>query len=118
MSWVDKMKKGLSKAAGEAGDLAQVSKIHMQIRKLDSQKRDLLTEVGEKVYEAHRKGTVDATVEALYEAIEKLDEEIAEKEEEIERIKVATQEEREAEGQEAEGQEEEEEEREGEARGT
>ena len=67
---------------------AKVSGLRFQINQLLARRREVLREVGEKVYELYRRGKVgNPDVVELCKEIERIDGEVAEREREIERIR-------------------------------
>jgi len=87
MSLLDKVKKGVEKAREEASDLAQTTKIKMEVGKLQGRRTELLTEIGKQVYSISTQGRPVAEVDPQVQEIRKIDEEIARLQAEAERVK-------------------------------
>lgn len=88
MSFMDKLKSGLDKAQHEVNDFAQTTKLKMDVSKLESQKKELFTKIGQEVYALHVKGQATPS-EANCAAIDDLEKQIAEKNEQIAKINAA-----------------------------
>lgn len=86
MSFMDKVKSGFDKAKEGISDLAETTKIKLEINKLESRKSELLGEIGKQVYALHKQGRAMAEVEAQCKEIDGLDEKIKERGDEIARI--------------------------------
>jgi hypothetical protein len=86
MSFMDKVKSGFDKAKDGISDLAETTKIKLEISKLESRKSSLLGEIGKQVFALHKQGREMSDVEGLCKEIDGLEEQIAKKGEEITRI--------------------------------
>ncbi len=87
MSLMDRFKKGVEKAREEAGDLAQTTKLKMEISKLNGRRGQLLTEIGGKVYVLYGQGQTVPEVEGLCQEVRKIEDQVKQMEAEIERVK-------------------------------
>src|SRR5436309_14333642 len=89
MSWLDRVKQTMEKAAGEAEEVAAVGKLKMEIRNLSGKMRDALTTIGAKVYDLHESGkSFSADIDALCKAADRLAAEIKAKEAEATKLKM------------------------------
>ncbi len=88
MSFMDKLKSGLDKAQHEINDFAETTKLKMDVSKLENRKKELFTQIGQYVYALHAKGESTAS-EANCKAIDDLEKQIAEKNEQIAKINAA-----------------------------
>lgn len=89
MSWLDRVKQSMERAAEEAEDMAAIGKLKLEIRTLNGKMEEAFEAIGAKVYDLYEGGTrFPAEVSALCEAADKLAEEIKAKEAEIGKIKV------------------------------
>lgn len=88
MGWLDKVKEGVMKVAGEAEEMAAIGKLKLDIRSLHGKMEDALEAIGAKVYDLSEGGTqFPSEVAALCKEADKLADEIKAKEGEIEKIK-------------------------------
>lgn len=78
MSFMDKVKSGFDKAQHEINDFAETTKLKMDVSKLQGQKKDLFTKIGQEVYELHTKGQPTPS-DATCKQIDELEKQIAEK---------------------------------------
>lgn len=85
MSFMDKLKSGFDKAQHEINDFAETTKLKMDVSKLQGQKKDLFTKIGEEVYGLHAKGQATPS-EAMCKQIDDLEKQIAEKNEAIAKV--------------------------------
>jgi SMC interacting uncharacterized protein involved in chromosome segregation len=88
MSFMDKLKSGLDKAQHEINDFAETTKLKMELSKLQGQKKELFTKIGQEVYELHAKGQATPS-EATCKQVDDLEHQIAEKNEAIEKVNAA-----------------------------
>lgn len=88
MGWLDKVKQTMEKAAGEAGDVAAVGKMRLEIRTLNSKLEEAFEAIGARTYDLYEAGTtLAAEVAALCREADKIADEIKAKELEVEKIK-------------------------------
>lgn len=90
MSFMDKLKSGLDKAQHEINDFAETTKLKMEVSKLQGQKKELFTKIGEEVYELHAKGQATPS-ETACKQIDDLEHQIKEKNEAIAKVNAAEQ---------------------------
>ena len=88
MSFMDKLKSGLDKAQHEINDFAETTKLKMELSKLQGQKKELFTKIGQEVYELHAKGQPTPS-EATCKQVDDLEHQIAEKNEAIAKVNAA-----------------------------
>ena len=86
MGLLDKVKKGVEKAREGASDLAQTTKIKMEIGKLNGHRAEVISEIGRQVYALHGQGRAVPEVEALSQEVGKIDVQVKALEAEIERV--------------------------------
>lgn len=90
MGWLDKVKQGMERAAEEAGDMAAVGKLKLEIRTLNGKMEQALEAIGAKAYDLSEAGTqLPAEVAALCREADRLADEIKAKEKEIEKVRSA-----------------------------
>jgi len=88
MGWLDKVKQGMERAAEEAGEMAAVGKLRMEIRSLNGRMEQALEAVGAKAYDLYEAGTqLPADVAALCREADRIADEIKAKEREIEKLR-------------------------------
>ncbi|HEY3247575.1 MAG TPA: hypothetical protein VGK88_04690 [bacterium] len=88
MGWLDKVKEGMEKAAGQAEEMAAVGKLRVEIRSLTGKMEDAFKAIGAKVYDLHEAGTAfPAEVDALVQAADQFADQIKAKEAEIEELR-------------------------------
>ena len=90
MSFLDKVKSGFDKAKEGVSDFAQTTQIKFEISKLTDRKKDLLVEIGKRVYAMRAAGQGFPDAEAQCKEIDTIEEEIKKKAEEIVRINTET----------------------------
>jgi hypothetical protein len=88
MSFMDKLKSGLDKAQHEINDFAETTKLKMEVSKLETQRKELFTKIGQDVYALHVKGQSTPS-DTNCTAIDDLEKQIAEKNEQIAKINAA-----------------------------
>jgi len=88
MSFMDKLKSGLDKAQHEINDFAETTKLKMELSKLQGQKKELFTKIGQEVYELHAKGQATPS-EAACKQVDDLERQIADKNEAIAKVNAA-----------------------------
>jgi len=57
MGWLDKVKQGMDRAKEEAGEMAAVGKLKVEIRGLHGKMEDAFKAIGAKVYDLSETGT-------------------------------------------------------------
>ena len=88
MGWLDKVKAGVMKVAGEAEELAAIGKLKIEVRTLHGKMEDAFKAIGAKVYDLSEAGTqFPPEVATLCQQADRLADEIKAKEAEIEKIK-------------------------------
>ncbi len=88
MGWLDKVKQGMERAAEEAGEMAAVGKLKLEIRTLNGKMEEALEAIGAKAYDLYEAGTqLPAEVAALCRDADQLADEIKAKEKEIEKVR-------------------------------
>jgi hypothetical protein len=99
MGWLDKVKKGMGRAAeeikggvgraaDEAGDMAAIARLRLDLRTLNGKMSEALEAIGGKAYDLHEAGTkLPAEVATLCEAADKIADEIKSKEAEVDKIR-------------------------------
>jgi len=87
MGLMDNLKKGFDKAREGASDLAQTAKLKMEIGKLNDRRKEVFRRIGEQVYAAANAGDAAVGFDAEVEELRSVDQQIAAKEAEIERVK-------------------------------
>ncbi len=88
MGWLDKVKQGMERAAEEAGEMAAVGRLKLEIRTLNSKMAQALEAIGAKAYDLYEAGTpLPAEVAALCREADKIADEIKAKEREIDKLK-------------------------------
>jgi hypothetical protein len=85
---MDKLKSGLDKAQHEINDFTETTKLKMDVSKLQGQKKELFTQIGQEVYELHAKGQATPS-EATCKQVDDLERQIKEKNEAIEKVHAA-----------------------------
>lgn len=86
MGLLDKVKKGVEKAREEASDLAQTTKIKMEVGKLQGRRTELLTEIGREVFALSTQGRTVPEVDPQLQEIRRIDQEITRLQAEAERV--------------------------------
>ena len=90
MGWLDKVKEGMEKAAGQAEEMASIGKLRVEIRGLTGKMEDVFKVIGAKVYDLHEAGTTfPADVEPLIQQADQFADQIKAKEAEIEQMRNA-----------------------------
>lgn len=88
MGWLDKVKQSVGRATEQAGDMAAIGKLQLEIRTLHGKMGEALEAVGGKAYDLYEAGqTFPAEVAALCAEADKIADQIKAKEAEIEKIK-------------------------------
>ena len=88
MGWMDRLKQTAGKAADQAGDMAAIGKLKVEIRVLSGKMEDAFKAIGAKVYDLSETGTqFPAEVAALCKTADTFADEIKAKEAEIEKVK-------------------------------
>ncbi len=88
MGWMDKVKQTAAQAAVQAGDMAAISKLKMEIHGLTGKMEESFKAIGAKVYDLAETGTkFPDEVATLCKTADGLAEQIKTKEAEIERVK-------------------------------
>lgn len=88
MGWMDRLKQTAEKAADQAGDMAAIGKMKVEIRVLSGKMEDAFKAIGAKVYDLSEGGTqFPADVMALCQTADKFADEIKVKEAEIDKVK-------------------------------
>ena len=89
MSWVDKMKAGMERAAGQAEDMASIGKLRLEIHTLTGKMQDALRAIGARAYDLYGSGStaLPAEIVALCREADTVAADIKAKEAEIEKIK-------------------------------
>jgi hypothetical protein len=84
---MDRLKQTAAKAADQAGDMAAIGKLKVEVRQLNGKMEEALKALGAKVYDLSETGTqFPAEVAALCTAAYKIADEMKAKEAEIEKI--------------------------------
>ncbi len=84
---MDKVKAGMERAGEEAGEMASIGKIKLEVRGLHGKMQEALQAIGARAYDLHESGTTfPADVDALCRDADKIAAEIKSKEAEIEKI--------------------------------
>jgi hypothetical protein len=86
MGLMDRIRSGLHRAREEATDLAQTTRIRVEIGSLNRRRSQVLETIGERILAMHAQGTAPAEIADLCGQVTALDQEIASKQSEIERI--------------------------------
>ncbi len=86
MGLMDKIKSGLEKAKDEASDLAQTTRLRMEISGLNRRRTDLLHDIGERVIALHAAGKAPAELAAACDQVHAIEEQMKQKQSEIDRI--------------------------------
>lgn len=90
MGWMDRLKQTAEKAAAEAGEMAAIGKLKVEIRTLHGKMEDAFKAIGAKVYDLSETGTqFPDEVAALCKKADGFADEIKAKEAQIERLKAA-----------------------------
>jgi len=90
MGWLDKVKQGMDRAKEEAGEMAAVGKLKVEIRALHGKMEDAFKAIGAKVYDLSETGTqFPDEVAALCRQADALADAIKAKEAEIARVRAA-----------------------------
>jgi len=90
MGWLDKVKQGMDRAKEEAGEMAAVGKLKVEIRALHGKMEDAFKAIGAKVYDLSEAGTqFPDEVAALCRQADGLADAIKAKETEIAKIRAA-----------------------------
>ena len=88
MGWMDRLKQTAGKAADQAGDMAAIGKLKVEIRQLGGKMEDAFKTIGAKVYDLSETGTqFPADVAALCKTADEFADAIRAKEAEIEKVK-------------------------------
>jgi len=88
MGWMDRLKHTAEKAADQAGDMAAIGKMKVEIRLLSGKMEDAFKAIGAKVYDLSEAGTqFPADVAALCKPADEFADAIKAKEAEIEKVK-------------------------------
>ena len=88
MGWMDRLKQTAGKAADQAGDMAAIAKLKLEIRQMGSKMEEALKAIGAKVYDLSETGTqFPPEVATLCSAADKIADEMKAKEAEIEKVK-------------------------------
>jgi hypothetical protein len=88
MGWMDRLKHTAEKAADQAGDMAAIGKMKVEIRLLTGKMEDAFKAIGAKVYDLSETGTqFPPDVVALCKMADKFADEIKVKEAEIDKVK-------------------------------
>jgi hypothetical protein len=88
MGWLDKVKEGMEKAAGQAEEMAAIGKLRVEIRSLTGKMEDAFKVIGAKVYDLHEAGTTfPAEIEPLVRSADEFADQIKAKEAEIEQLR-------------------------------
>jgi hypothetical protein len=86
MSFLDKLKEGLDRAAEEVNEFAQVSKIRLEIGRLQERLSGRFAELGRQLYQKHAAGEPPPDFSPQFEEIARLEEGIRHKQAEVDRI--------------------------------
>lgn len=88
MGWMDRLKQTATKAADQAGDMAAIGKLKVEIRVLSGKMEDAFKAIGAKVYDLSEAGTpFPPDVAALCKTADAIADEIKAKEAEIDRVR-------------------------------
>jgi len=88
MSWVEKMKAGMERVAGQAEDMAGIGRLRLEIHGLQGKMQDARGASGARAYDQYESGTaLPADLVALCRDADKIAAEIKAKEAEVEKIK-------------------------------
>ncbi len=88
MGWLDRVKQGMERAAEEAGEMAAVGRLKLEIRTLNGKMAQALEAIGAKAYDLYEAGTqLSAEVAVLCREADKIADEIKAKEREIDKLK-------------------------------
>jgi seryl-tRNA synthetase len=90
MSFFDKVKSGLDRAQHEINEFAATTKLKMEISKLESQKNELLAQIGKLVYEQRTQGTPASVGETQCKEVDDLDRQIKAKNDEMAKLLIDT----------------------------
>lgn len=90
MGWMDRLKQTAEKAASEAGEMAAIGKLKLEVRTLHGKMEDAFKAIGAKVYDLSETGTqFPEEVGALCKKADAFADEIKAKEAQIEKLKAA-----------------------------
>lgn len=90
MGWIDRLRQTAEKAAAEAGDMAAIGKLKLEVRTLHGKMEDAFKAIGAKVYDLSETGTLfPEEVGALCQKADAFADEIKAKEAQIEQLKAA-----------------------------
>ncbi len=88
MGWLDKVKEGVARTAGDVEDMATIGKLRLEIRTLHGKMQDTLQAIGARTYSLYEGGATFSTdILALCQDTDKVAAEIKAKEAEIAKIK-------------------------------
>ena len=87
MGWLDKVKQGMDRAKEEAGDMAAIGRLRLEVRTLTGRMREALEAIGAKAYDMHEAGaSLPAELAALCADADRIAGQIKAKEAEIARV--------------------------------
>ncbi len=88
MGIMDQLRRLLSKAKEEAGEVAAVARIKLDVRTLEAKRDHLLREIGRQALALHREGRGVREFDTACADVQKVEAEIREREEELRRVRV------------------------------
>ncbi|MDQ7842433.1 MAG: hypothetical protein QN141_03445 [Armatimonadota bacterium] len=91
MGWLDKVKQGMDRAREEAGEMAAIGKLKVEIRALHGKMEDVFKAIGAKVFDLSETGTrFPEEIAALCRQADALADAIKAKEAEMARLRAAS----------------------------